>query len=193
MAALNCIVHSAGATLQYSYPNSGGTASLLRPSARRSRLLFDVSFRLVCLGLLILQSLRGVGVRRGSCHFPILGSGIGSLWQPASSILFCQFLHAACDLLAEMVVHLLQIVERDRNLVPDRAIILLAGQHFYIEVVVFIRRIGNALDHIAFRERALIAVCHDRKFVMHDEHAPLRIECWRCATTRCLPVSVVST
>src|SRR5215469_13279965 len=75
-------------------------------------ILLGFRFGLICLGLLILQCLDRIRIRSRCGNFAILLAGVRSLRKPAASLLLREFLHAAADLLAEMVVHFLQVLER---------------------------------------------------------------------------------
>src|SRR5271166_2368045 len=93
-------------------------ADLLRAAARRGRFLLDVRFGLVGRFILILQGFARGLVRWRRWHVRRGRAGIRSLRQPSGSLLRGQFLHPGIQLLLEVVVHLLQVVHRNRPLLP---------------------------------------------------------------------------
>src|SRR5246127_132973 len=121
--------------------------SLLRSAARRS-LLLDFRFGLVRRSLLLFQSFGSARISRRSRNFPILLPVIGSLRQAAGSLFLRKLIHSTSELLAEMIVHFLQIVERHGHLFADATIIFLTGQNFHIDVLVIIRRVGHSADDV---------------------------------------------
>src|ERR1017187_149112 len=85
-------------------------ARSLPTTTARTSLLLDFRFGLVGSGLLVLQSLLDILVRRGRGNISVHCGGVRSLGQPARPLLLGQFSHSVFELLTELVVHLLQIV-----------------------------------------------------------------------------------
>src|SRR5450631_375970 len=85
-------------------------ARSLPATTARTSLLLNFRFGLVGSGLLVLQSLFGILVRRGRGNISVHCGGVRSLGQPARPLLLGQFSHSVFELLTELVVHLLQIV-----------------------------------------------------------------------------------
>ena len=85
-------------------------------------------------------------------------------------------LHALVDLLLEVVVHLLQVVDRDQHGFARGAIGLLAAGNADIHFLVVIGSVGQPGDDVALRQRAFLAVGNDRQIVRYHERAPRRIQ-----------------
>src|SRR5258708_16489057 len=99
---------------------------LLSTTGIACSLLLNVRLGLIGSGLLFLQSLICSLIRFRRRNIACRGGGIGSLRQAAGPLLFREFAHAVLELFAEVVVHFLQIVDRDRALTAHFAIPLLA-------------------------------------------------------------------
>ena len=84
-----------------------------------------------------------------------------------------------------MIVHLLQIIDRDRNLFARRAIRLLAGTNTHGNFPVVIGSVGNSRDHVAGGELAFLAIARNCKIRGDDERASRRIKSRRNLLTAC--------
>src|SRR5215831_6065825 len=139
-------------------------------------LLLDLFLGLIGLLLLVGQFLLGVLIGRRRLHGRSRGTGVGSFRHVAGSLLLGQSLHAIVDLFLEMIVHVLQRVDRDRDLRSRRTIVLLARGDARVDVLILVWSIGKTSDHIAGRERAFAIIRVDRERSRNDEGAARRIE-----------------
>src|SRR5947209_6897205 len=132
---------------------------LLLPAAGPSLLLY-LSLGLIGVCLLLFQRLLGALIRFRRRNVSRGGLGIGSLRQTAGALLLRQFTHAVLQPFAEVVVHLLQIVQRQRTFLSYRAIRFVAGDHFHLDVFVVIRSICGSLHYVAIGETTLFTLGH---------------------------------
>src|SRR5579864_6972411 len=82
----------------------------------------------------------------------------GSRRQSTLPLILGQLCEAVVHLLAQMIVHVLEIVDAHGNLRTTRAISALAADHAHIYVLIPVRRIVNSPDHRAGAEAASGAV-----------------------------------
>ena len=145
-----------------------------RPLAKG--LLHNLSFRLVGLRLLILQGFLGTGIRGRRRNVGSNRGSVGSLWKTAGPLFRGEIFHPVVELLLEVIVHLLQIVDRDCHLFAGRAIRLFSGGDTYVYLVIVVGRIGNARDYVAGGKLAFLAVARDGEIAGNHERASRGIE-----------------
>src|SRR4029077_15920325 len=120
----------------------------------------DVLFGIVSVLLLIRQLLRGVLIGLSFHVGVLLGCSGGRSRQSVLALVVRESLQAIVDLLAKRVVHVLQVVNGHGELRTVTAVALLAAADEHAHLVVGVRRIVNARENVALRERALRTVCH---------------------------------
>src|SRR6202166_1038333 len=139
---------------------------------------FLLNLRLSLIGgrLLFFQSLLRSLVRFRSRNISRRRAGIGSLRKAASSLLLGEFSHAIFELFAEVVVHFLQIIHRDRAFATHFAIRLFAGSDLHCDVLIVIWRLAGSGNYVSVRQRALVAVHHQGEVGRHHKGGEFRIQ-----------------
>src|ERR1035438_5058242 len=123
------------------YPASPARIWLLR--------LLGFRFRRVSIFLLLLQVVLDVGVRGRRWGFARRGLGIGRCRQSVLTLLVGQFLEPGIHLDAQLVMHLLQVVNGHAHLCPHRTLVFLAAFYRGVDHLVIVRSNAGSVEHVA--------------------------------------------